>query len=269
MNRLWMLPRLAAAPVLLLALAGCATSPTGKPQLHLIPESQINQMGAEAYKQARQETPASQNPAINQYVKCVAQHLTVVVHAGYKWQVTVFQKNEANAWALPGGYIGVYTGLLKYARDQAQLAAVLGHEISHVLAKHSEARVSAAYATQAGLQLTQVLLGTRASPTQSQQLMALLGAGAQVGILLPYSRGQESEADILGLQLMARAGFDPREAIQLWQNMQQAGSSPPAFLSDHPSNATRIHDLQAHMPEALNLYRQAQAAGRKPACRAP
>lgn len=258
---------IAAAPIVLL-LAACTTSPTGRPQLHFFPESEMAQMGAAAYKQARQQTPVSNNATTNRYVQCVAHAITTVAAPGEKWQVTVFKRDEANAWALPGGYIGVYTGLLKYARTPAQLAAVLGHEVSHVLAHHSNARVSAAYATQAGLQLTQVLLG-QGSGAQNEQLMALLGAGAQVGILLPYSRSQETEADLLGLQLMARAGFDPHQAVQLWHNMAKAGGEPPAFLSDHPSSSTRIHDLQAHMPEAVAAYKKARAAGRKPGCRAP
>ncbi|HET6655650.1 MAG TPA: M48 family metallopeptidase [Gammaproteobacteria bacterium] len=262
MKRLWMV----LAPVLL--LAACATSPTGNPQLSFFPESELAQMGATAYQQQKQELPVAKNPAVRSYVQCVAQHITTVVGSPKKWEVTVFQKDVANAWALPGGYIGVYTGLLDYARDQAQLAAVLGHEVSHVLAHHANARLSTAYATQAGLQVTQALLGQ--DGTKNSLLMAALGLGTQVGILLPYSRSQESEADILGLKLMARAGFDPREAIQLWQNMAKAGgSAPPAFLSSHPANETRIHDLEAHMDEAMALFQQARAAGRHPDCQAP
>jgi predicted Zn-dependent protease len=255
------------APVTLL-LAACATSPTGNPQLSFFPESQLAQMGAATYQKEKQELPVAKNPAVRSYVQCVAQHVTAVAGSSSKWQVTTFQKDVANAWALPGGYIGVYTGLLDYARDQAQLAAVLGHEVSLVLAHHANARLSTAYATQAGLQVTQALLGE--GGTKSGLIMAALGLGAQVGILLPYSRSQESEADVLGLKLMARAGFDPREAIKLWQNMAKAGgSAPPAFLSDHPANAARIRDLKAHMNEAMALYRQARAAGRHPECQAP
>ncbi|HET6725463.1 MAG TPA: M48 family metallopeptidase [Gammaproteobacteria bacterium] len=259
MKHLWM------AALVPLLLAACATSPTGKPQLRFYSENQLAQMGAQEYQQAKQQTPSAQDAGIKNYVQCVAQHVTAVAGSKGNWQVTVFKKDVANAWALPGGYIGVYTGLLKYARNQAQLAAVLGHEVSHVLAHHANARLSRASLTELGLEAAGAALGSQ----QHQAIMAALGLGAQYGILLPYSRSQESEADILGLKMMARAGFDPRQAIQLWQNMAQAGGSPPAFLSDHPSNKTRIHDLEAHMAEAMALYKQAQAAGRQPHCEAP
>ncbi|HET7370300.1 MAG TPA: M48 family metallopeptidase [Gammaproteobacteria bacterium] len=263
MTKLWIV--IASA----LLLCACATSPTGTPQLSFFPESQLAQMGAATYQKEKQELPVAKNPAVRSYVQCVAQHVTAVAGSPANWEVTVFQKDVANAWALPGGYIGVYTGLLDYARDQAQLAAVLGHEVSHVLAHHANARLSTAYATQAGLQVTQALLNEKGGG-QNSLIMAALGLGAQVGILLPYSRSQESEADVLGLKLMARAGFDPREAIQLWQNMAKAGgSAPPAFLSDHPANEARIHDLSEHMDEAMALFKQARAAGRHPNCQAP
>jgi predicted Zn-dependent protease len=254
-------------PVLFL-LAGCATSPTGKRQLSLLPQSQLDKMGATEYQQEKQKTPVDHNSAIDNYVQCVAHDITDVANSKDKWEVTVFKKDVANAWALPGGYIGVYSGLLKYARNQGQLAAVLGHEVSHVLAHHANARLSATYVTQAGLALSQALL-EGGSSTKKQVLLGALGVGAQYGILMPYSRSQESEADILGLQLMARAGFDPEQAVKLWKNMAQAGSEPPAFLSDHPSSKTRISDLKKHMPKALSLYKKARAAGKHPDCKAP
>jgi predicted Zn-dependent protease len=142
---------------------------------------------------------------------------------------------------------------------------VIGHEVAHVVAQHANARVSSAYAAEAGLALANVLAGA-ASP-QKQQLLALLGLGAQVGVLLPYGRAQESEADLLGLDLMAHAGFDPRESVQLWKNMARAGGGqPPEFLSTHPSGRTRINDLNSRMPHALSLYEQARAQGKSPDC---
>jgi predicted Zn-dependent protease len=180
--------------------------------------------------------------------------------------VTVFQDKAANAFALPGGKIGVNTGLLEVATNPHQLATVIGHEIAHVQAHHGNARMSASYATQAGLTLAQVLAG--ASSPEKQQLIGLLGAGAQVGVLLPYGRSQESEADRLGLEYMARAGFDPQESVNLWRNMSEtSGSQPPEFLSTHPAHGTRIQQLEAQMPTALNLYRQAQAQGKTPNCK--
>lgn len=247
-------------------LTGCATSPLGHRQLSLFSHADMTTMGAVAYAKQREQLPEATDQAVVDYVQCVAHDVTAIVEVNKNWHVSVFKTNKVNAWALPGGYIGVYTGLLSYAKNQAQLAAVLGHEVSHVLAHHSNARMSTAYATQAGLQVAEILLGRGG---EKQQLaLAALGVGANVGILLPYSRGQESEADIMGLKLMARAGFDPREAVQLWHNMASAGATPPEFLSDHPSNDHRIDGLKAHMSTALKLYRKARAAGREPDCRA-
>jgi predicted Zn-dependent protease len=178
------------------------------------------------------------------------------------WEVQVFADDDANAFALPGGKIGVYTGLLKVARTQDQLAAVIGHEVAHVLSRHANERVSTAYTAEAAL----TAVGT--SGIVSPQLMGLMGLGAQVGVLLPFSRTQESEADILGLDLMARAGFDPRQSIALWQNMNASrkGGAPPEFMSTHPSDATRMSKLNARMPHAMSLYQAAQAGGRRPRC---
>ncbi|ADE14453.1 peptidase M48 Ste24p [Nitrosococcus halophilus Nc 4] len=254
----------------LLLLAACATSPTGRTQLEFFPSNQMAQMGEAAYRQIKQETPASQDPAINRYVHCVAEAVTAVApppQSGDQWEVAVFKADQVNAFALPGGYIGIYTGLLSVAENADQLAAVIGHEIGHVIAQHGNARLSTQYATQAGLQLVQILTGTPSSAT-GQQLMALLGVGAQVGIVLPFSRAQESESDILGLRYMARACFDPRQSIQLWENMMQTGGPQPLeFLSTHPSDQSRIRHLEQSLPKALELYQQALDQGRRPKCK--
>jgi len=169
-----------------------------------------------------------------------------------------------NAFALPGGYMGVFEGLMNVAEDQHQLAAVIGHEIAHVTARHGAERVSRHQAT--GFAVN-VLGGA----TGSQQTAALLGLGAQVGLLLPFGRAQETEADRLGLDYMARAGFNPAGAVKLWNNMAQAsgGGGPPAFLSTHPTSDSRIRDLTNRMPRAMELYREAQARGLRPACDMP
>ena len=149
------------------------------------------------------------------------------------------------------------------ARNRDQLATVVGHEVAHVVAHHSNERVSNAYVAESGMKLAQTLAG-EASPMQ-QQLLGLLGVGAQYGVLLPYGRAQESEADLLGLDLMARAGFDPRESVALWQNMAKAGGQqPPEFLSTHPSHRTRIADLERRIPSALKLREQARSS--RPSC---
>lgn len=254
-------------------LAACETSPTGRSQLEFFPAEQMAQMGTTAYEKIKQETPASQDPQINRYVQCVANAVTAVAPpppSKAKWEVTVFKADQTvNAFALPGGNIGVYTGLLKVTENPAQLAAVIGHEIGHVIAEHGNARLSTQYATQTGLQLIQALAGTTGGVT-NQQLMALLGLGAQVGIMLPFSRAQESEADLLGLRYMAQAGFDPHQSIQLWQNMAQAGGpAPPELLSTHPSDQSRIHDLKQHLPNVTGFYQEALAQSRQPKCSPP
>jgi predicted Zn-dependent protease len=252
--------------VLVILVAACATSPTGRRQLLLFPESQMTEMGATAFLQMQEQVPISKDPAVNRYVECVADAITEQLPEKRDWEVRVFSDQSANAFALPGGKIGVHSGLFKVAKNQDQLAAVIGHEVGHVIAEHSNERVSTAFATNAGLQVIQALAGS--SGMQQQQLaMGLLGLGAQFGILLPFSRTQESEADIIGLQLMAKAGFDPRESIALWENMQRAADGePPEFLSTHPSYGTRVSGLQGGMNQAMKLYQQARAAGRTPHC---
>lgn len=246
-------------------LTQCATSPTGMKQLKLFPDSQMVAMGVTAYDEVRSNTPVSRDRRATAYVNCVANAIIRVVPSRTKWEVTLFQDDAINAFALPGGKIGVYTGLLKVARTQDQLAAVIGHEIGHVIADHANARVSAAYATQSGLQLAQILAG--AGSSERAQLFGLLGLGAQVGILLPYGRGQESEADILGLRYMAGAGFDPRASIELWQNMARAGGNqPPEFLSTHPAHKTRIRELNNMMPAAMQTFKKARSRNINPQC---
>jgi predicted Zn-dependent protease len=256
--------RAPATLVLTLLLVACATSPLGRKQLALMPESEMRQMGLQAFASIKKETPIDHDAQANAYVDCVANAITREV--GGNWEVVVFRDDAANAFALPGGKIGVNTGMLKVARNQDQLATVLGHEVAHVLAEHSNERVSQQFAVESGLALVQAL-GNPRSATGST-MMGLLGVGAQYGILLPYSRIQESEADLYGLDIMARAGFDPQQSIDLWVNMEKAGAQgPPEFLSTHPSHNTRIRDLKARIPHALELRRQAQARGKKPLCK--
>lgn len=250
------------------ALVACETSALGRRQLKLLPESQLSEMGATAFTEISKETPISSDARANASVLCVANAVTGALtgpDAGTVWEVRVFADASPNAFALPGGKIGVNTGLLEVARSQGQLAAVIGHEVSHVTAGHSNERMSATLATQAALNVGQALADP-ANPMHGQ-LMSALGAGAQIGVLLPYGRAHEREADLMGLDLMASAGFDPRESIALWHNMAAAGGAqPPEFLSTHPSHSTRIRDLEQRIPSAMVLYEQAAARGHRPSC---
>ncbi|HGG60854.1 MAG TPA: M48 family peptidase [Gammaproteobacteria bacterium] len=256
------------ASLLALLLAACATSPLGRKQLILLPDSQMDQLGAASYLDMKKTRPVEPDPHENRYVRCVVDALSHELKGKWgkiPWEVTVFKDDTANAFALPGGKIGVHTGLFKVAKNRHQLAAVLGHEIGHVIARHGNERVSTNLAAQTGVQLAAILAG--GSAQKKKQLMSLLGVGAQVGVILPFSRRHESEADLIGLDLMARAGFDPREAVKLWENMQKlGGSKPPEFLSTHPANERRIFDLQRAMDGALAQYGRAQAEGKRPRC---
>ena len=233
------------------------------------------QMGTTAFAELKSTTPLSSDSAEITYVRCVANAITsvltpqeVVPVAVTQWEVVLFDEDSANAFALPGGKMGVHTGLLRVARNQSQLATVMGHEVAHVLAQHGNERVSQTTLAQVGMNMVGVIAG--ADTPEKQEALAALGVPLlQVGVLMPFGRSQESEADEIGLYLMARAGFDPRESVPLWENMgrNSAGQAPPEFMSTHPSHATRIQRLQAAMPKAIELQQQAIASGRRPSCR--
>ena len=266
-----LLPRYGCHVFLLLLVGACATSPLGRDQLILFPDDQVAQMGITAFQELKQRTPQSRDSDVNTYVACVANAITGVLDSGQatgpqQWEVSVFADEQVNAFALPGGKIGVYEGLLSVAANQDQLATVVAHEVAHVLARHSNERISTQYATSTGLELAGVLAGQNTAAKQT--LFGLLGLGAQVGVLLPFSRKQETEADLLGLELMAKAGFDPEQSVELWRNMAASSDgAPPEFLSTHPSGETRIRALQQYMPNVLPLAQQARAAGVRPDCR--
>lgn len=257
---------------LFIALAACAVSPTGRKQFIFMPESQMVVMGVQSFTQMQGETPAVKDAAINNYVQCVAGAITrlpKVQESSADWEVVVFDSPQVNAFALPGGKIGVYRGLLGVAETPDQLAAVLGHEVGHVLARHGNERVSQNFAVGQTLAILDGWMAANNSANR-QTLMSALGLGTQVGVLLPFSRLHESEADQIGVELMAQAGFDPRESVTLWQNMgKDGGKQPPQFLSTHPAHNTRINDLNKAVPQVLPLYQQAQRAGARPSCKAP
>jgi predicted Zn-dependent protease len=259
--------RRGSAAALALAVVACATSPLGRQRLLLFPDAEMVQLGVASFDKMKRELPIAREPVLESRVRCVTAALVARLESGAprSWEVAVFRDDAPNAFALPGGKIGVHTGLFSVARNQSQLATVIGHEVSHVVAQHSNERVSTAFAAQSALDLAGVISGGPGA--QQSQLLALLGLGAQVGILLPYGRQQEREADLMGLDLMSDAGFDPRESISLWQNMAKAGGGqPPEFLSTHPSHGTRMQDLAQRMPQALSRAEDAHRRGLRPAC---
>lgn len=252
--------------LVVITLTACTTSPTGRHQFLFMPEDQLSEMGAQAFAQMREAEKTESGTVTSRYVACVAAAVSRQVDVPFIWEVSLFDSQQVNAFALPGGKIGVYKGLLGVATTQDQLAAVLGHEVAHVMAQHGNERMSLEYASQTGQQL----LGALAQKNEkAQQIMGLLGVGMQFGVAMPFSRAQESEADIMGLELMASAGFDPAQAVVLWQNMSAAGGAGvPELLSTHPSDASRIKNLNKHMPVANELYLKAKQSGKAPACKA-
>lgn len=245
-------------------LSACITSPTGRSQLVFMPDDQINQMGLQAFDTLKKDKPVSTNSQYNQVASCIAQ--SIIRELGGNWEVVVFEDKSPNAFALPGNKIGIHTGMLALVDNQDQLAAVIGHEVGHVLAKHTNERASQEMAVSQGMTLLQAVAAPQSA--LGQTAFGLLGVGAQYGILMPYSRAQESEADIIGVDLMAKAGFDPRQSVNLWLKMEQAsqGQQPIEFMSTHPAHATRIQNLQQHMPQAMGVFQQAQSMGKQPRC---
>ncbi|NUR22103.1 M48 family metallopeptidase [Frateuria sp.] len=264
-----MKPRLLIAAATAALLAGCATSPTGRSQLMMVSDAQMSQMGLASFNQMRQQGKFANAPKQRAYATCVADALVAVLPPPWntqQWEVQIIEDNTANAFALPGGRIGVNQGMFKVATDQDQLAVVLGHELSHVVARHGAERVSDNMAAQAAVAAGTIYAGTRGSDTGN--VAALLGAGATVGILLPFSRTQEAEADTLGQRYMAKAGFDPRAAPALWDKMEKQGSGgTPTFLSTHPAPDRRSQVLGQQAQQLVPVYQQARASGHAPACR--
>jgi predicted Zn-dependent protease len=228
-------------------------------------------MGAASFEQQKQEVAVSADSSTNGYVECVAAAIVAQLEPSQQtgWEVRVFESPQVNAFALPGRKIGVYQGLLQVATNQDQLAAVIGHEVGHVLARHGNERIS----QQTMAQYSQAAVATVVQSADmgsetGQMVMAGFGLGAQYGVLMPFGRSHETEADTIGLDLMAKAGFDPQASVVLWQNMAAAsgGQAPPEWASTHPSNESRIANLQSHMDPAIALSKQARAAGRTPNC---
>ncbi len=230
-------------------LAACQAAPvTGRNQLIVLPELQDAQMGLDAYQQILAESEISHDPDLNRRVSEVGRRIAAASpHPDWDWQFTVIEDEEPNAFALPGGKVGVNTGLFKVAENDDQLAAVMGHEIAHAIARHGAERMSQQVLMQAGL----AGLGIATDATTA----GLAAQAATLVVTLPYSRTQEAEADHIGLIYMAKAGYDPRQAVVLWQNFEKfGGDRPPEFLSTHPAPGSRIANLESWLPQAMPIY---------------
>jgi predicted Zn-dependent protease len=262
---------LAVAIATLMAACATTTSPTGRKQVvGAVSEEQLSQLGAQAFAEAKTKTPQSTDSRQTAYVRCIVQRVVEQLPPDWRgigWETALFVDNSPNAFALPGGKVGVNTGIFTVAKNQDQLAAVIAHEVGHVYSRHHNERITKQMGTQGALQMLGVLAGARYGQGAADTVVQGGGIAAQAGFLLPSSREQESEADVVGQQLMARAGFDPRQAVNLWQNMIAASRSrPPEWLSTHPNPETRIQELGNRAASLVPAYEQARASGHTPKC---
>ncbi|MCP4258820.1 MAG: M48 family metallopeptidase [Planctomycetes bacterium] len=255
---------------LVLLLSGCSeVAITGRKQFNLVPDSMMNSMGFQSYSEFLTQSKISKDFSKTQMVKRVGNRIQKAVEQycaqnnlsdklqGYQWEINLIEDDQLNAWAMPGGKMVVYTGLLKVAQSEAGLATVMGHEIAHVFAKHGAERMTQGLLVNLGGMALSEALANR--PEQTKNLfMQSYGVGTQVGVVLRYSRVHETEADHLGLIFMAMAGYNPNEAVNFWQRMSVAkqGSKQIEILSTHPADSTRINNLQKLIPNASQNYKQ-------------
>jgi predicted Zn-dependent protease len=264
--RLWL-----ATVSIVFVVAGCTKVPiTGRSQMNFIPDSEMLSMSAQQYQSFLKENKLSQDKAATEQVKRVGARIQGAVERhfrenglskelqNYSWEFNLVESKEKNAWCMSGGKVVFYTGILPVCRDDAGIAVVMGHEVAHAVAKHGSERMSQGLLAEMGGAALSTALSKE--PEQTQNLfMTAFGVGVQYGALLPFSRGQESEADHLGLVFMSMAGYDPENAVSFWERMSadKSGGAPPEFMSTHPSDATRIQKLKELLPEAKQYYRPA------------
>ncbi len=257
------------AALLLLFFASCATVPiTERKTIHLVSDQELTALSLQEYSKVLKQSKLSHDSAKVQMMRTVGGRIAKATEdllreqglaediQSYKWEFNLVEDDKTvNAWCMPGGKVVVYTGILPLTQNETGLAVVLGHEIAHAVAKHGNERMSQGLLAQMGGVALSVALSTQPAAATDLFLQAY-GLGAQVGFLLPYSRVQEAEADRIGLTLMAKAGYDPREAVPFWKRMnEKGGGRPPEFLSTHPAPETRIKEIEAHIPEAMKYYR--------------
>jgi predicted Zn-dependent protease len=239
--------------LILFFISGCFTvEGTKRRQLNIVPDGKMNELGTQAYAEILSKEKISNNQKLTQEVREIGERIAKASGANLNWEFNLIDSPQINAFCLPGGKVAVYTGILKVAKNRAGLATVMSHEIAHAIAKHGAERMTQGIITQAGLALADLSMGDN---RYKGAIMASLGVGAQIGVLLPFSRAHESEADVLGLQYMAKAGYDPSEAAQFWKRMKAAsGGGPPQFLSTHPSSETRSNTLSKLAQEYKTKY---------------
>jgi predicted Zn-dependent protease len=242
-----------------LLLAGCSTVPeTGRKQFNFMSSAEEMKLGLTEFDKMKKEVPVSKDPKLNAQLQRVGKRIAAVATLpDAQWEFVVFESPEANAFCLPGGKVGIYTGILPITKDDAGLATVIGHEVAHAVARHGGERMSQATALQA---VGQAVGSASAESKYAGAIQTAYGTGAKLAVELPHSRSQESEADHIGLIYMARAGFNPEESVAFWQrfsdyNKKSGGSETPWFLRTHPLDDTRIKQLQGWMPEAKAQYK--------------
>ena len=246
-----------------LTLSACArVEGSGRRQFNFMNDSHMHAMGAEAYSEVKASEKACTDRATIDLVERVGRRIAAAApEQGFAYEFVVLESETANAFCLPGGKVAIYTGILKYCANEAGLAAVMGHEVAHAIARHGSERMSQQLVLQGSMALGSAYMQVKGvEPTNQQLVLALAGGAAQFGIMLPYSRHHETEADRLGLQYMAKAGYDPAEAARFWTRFGAAmGSGGPSFLSTHPASADRAKDLADHLAAAQAIYQAVPA----------
>ena len=249
--------RLLLSFILFSLLSSCSTTPVSGNKAFLLTSSQSeNSQGEEAYKEILKKEKEVKGTAQAKLVEEIGWKIAAVANQpDFKWEFKTLESDEPNAFCLPGGKVAVYTGIFKYAQNEAGLATIMGHEIGHAIARHGGQRMSQQMATNAALTGLSILGLSKMDPTKKTLAMAALGAGATYGVILPFSRKHETEADEIGLVLMSKAGYDPRESVNFWDRFSQAGGkSPPEFLSTHPASTTRREHLRSLLPKVMPDY---------------
>jgi len=243
--------------ILALLFIGCSKAPiTGRSQFIMVSPKQELALGYQSAKQVLQKEKVSTDPQKNAMVKRIGQRIANVSgQKSYVWEFFVIENDEqANAFCLPGGKVFVYTGLFKYASNDDELAAVMGHEIGHALARHGAERMSAGQLQQMGGQVLGAVMQGRGNPQTTAMVMQAFGIGSQLGIMLPHSRTQEYEADNIGLVLSAKAGYNPQSALTFWEKFAKSGKTPPEYLSTHPAPTNRIAKIKELLPQVMPIY---------------